>query len=426
MGSDISSSKAFSVSLIQIMEGFMEKILKRDKAKVSINYNLLLIFLIIFATSLSDGISSIVIPKILANNPKAVALVGSLVGIQSFIGVIIFLPQASFIRKFGEKACIRIGLFINLIVYAIYLVVTPGAIALGKFTEGFGDRLLNSTVSKLIYDETDNKNNRGKVRAMMDGVGNLSLIIGPAIAALLITYSVKLPIILALVLMAIVFVLSNKIELSQNADAQEADHKESFLDHYKVHLNKYFMNKYVVLLTLPSILLSTLSVFYGIILNAYLLQSGLLTIIEIGILWSLISALSILLQIPSGYLADKSKNIAFLLSFAFFIAGFYGLLTVDHSKYLLFISVLLIYTAGQFYTTSMSAMFGDVTTQKNRLSESESYRMFRSFGEGILVLLVSAVFAFNPLMSILIVGSLACLGVVITYLIGLKFYSKNT
>lgn len=406
---------------LSTLEERMKKRIKKER--INFTRNLVVIFLLIVATSLSDGISSIIIPKILSNKPKIVSLVGTLIGLQSFIGVVIFLPQASFIKKFGEKACIRISLLINIIVYSIYLIATPSAIAIGKFTEGFGDRLLNSTVSKLIYDETDNKNNRGRIRALMDATGNVSMIIGPAIAAFLIAYSIRLPIFLALALMSIVLVLSRKIDLKSVEHVSE-NNDRGLSNHYKKHLVKYFKNRFVVLLTIPSILLSALGIFYGIFLNVYLLDSRAFSIVEIGILWSIISALSVIIQIPSGYLADKSKKIAFILSFALFVTGFVGLLSVSSSKYLTFGFVLSIYTAGQFFTTSMSALFGDVTTTVNRLSESESYRMFRALGEGIVIVILSNVYAFLPTISIVITGVLASLGVLITYFICNNYYKS--
>lgn len=69
----------------------------------------------------------------------------------------------------------------------------------------------------------------------------------------------------------------------------------------------------------------------------------------------------------------------------------------------------------------MSALFGDLTTKKSRLSESESYRMIRGIGEGILTITLTFVFDKSPILALTIIGTLVILGTIITLIINSKF-----
>ncbi|AZR74244.1 hypothetical protein BBF96_13050 [Anoxybacter fermentans] len=389
--------------------------------KIRISSNLFIILVMIFTTRISDGISTVVIPAILEKHQGIVTIIGSIIGLQSLIGILIFLPQATFIKKVGEKFSIRLGLFLNLLVYGFYMFAQPGLVAVGKFAEGFGDRLLNSTTSKLIYDETDNTNNRGRVRALMDAVSNISVIVGPIIAGLLIGYSFQLPLGIALFIMGITFVISKKIMLDQVDEiVEKTENKSMFSKYYKVHIEKYFKNKFVVALTIPSIMLSGLGVFYSLLLSLYLLKYKGFSYLNIATLWSVISAISVLVQIPSGYLADKNRNFAFLLSAVLFVVGFYGLINIGDNVILNYIFILITYSASLIYTTSMSALFGDVTTVENRLSESETYRMFRALGEGIITIIISRLFDINIVVCLGLITVLVSLGALVTYIISKK------
>ncbi|GAA0783067.1 hypothetical protein GCM10008909_07690 [Hathewaya limosa] len=69
----------------------------------------------------------------------------------------------------------------------------------------------------------------------------------------------------------------------------------------------------------------------------------------------------------------------------------------------------------------MSALFGDLTTKESRLSESESYRMIRGIGEGILTITLTFVFDKSPILALTIIGTLVILGTIITLIINSKF-----
>ena len=86
-------------------------------------------------------------------------VIGAIIGVQSIIGIFILLPQATFIHKFGEMTCVKLGIFANAIIYFLYSSGYVFFVYIGKFAEGFADRLLNSSISKLVYDYTDNTNN---------------------------------------------------------------------------------------------------------------------------------------------------------------------------------------------------------------------------------------------------------------------------
>lgn len=396
------------------------------------NIGILSILIITFVDNLGNGVSNIILPLILDNLGKGSAWLGTIMGIQSFVGIFIFLPQATFIKKFGEKFCIGLSMIINIIVYICYLFNQLGLIAFGKFIEGFADRLMNSSISKVVYDETDGKNNRGRIRAFIDSIGLVGRIIGPAIAAYLITYSFNAPILLSIILMIIAFFLSNKLSISNysNSDIDEKEYKNLkiqniFQTYYFEHLKNYFKNKFIVYVTIPSILFSCLDIFYSILLNLYLLKYKGFTYYQIAFLWSTISIINVLFQVPFGLLADKKKEISFTLSIILNGIGFGILISTTNSFFLVIISVLLINIGCMIYTTAMSALFGDLTTIENRLSESESYRMIRAIGEGILSIILSIIFDINPILSLLIIGIFVVIGSFITLIINEKFKEKR-
>ncbi|WP_340344108.1 MFS transporter [Hathewaya limosa] len=156
-------------------------------------------------------------------------------------------------------------------------------------------------------------------------------------------------------------------------------------------------------------------------LGLYLLKNKGFTSSQIALLWSAISITNILLQIPSGFLADKKKNISFLLCILLNTIGFSVIISNISSIYVIIGGVLLINTGCTIYTTAMSALFGDLTTKESRLSESESYRMIRGIGEGILTITLTFVFDKSPILALTIIGTLVILGTIITLIINSKF-----
>lgn len=186
--------------------------------------------------------------------------------------------------------------------------------------------MLNSVVSKITYDFTDGTNNRGRVRAAIDMIEQIGLVVGPAIAGMLITYSIKLPILVAVILTFISFILSKNIIVNdEEKPAIKMDlNNSSFINkYYLTHLKKYFNNKFIVAITIPSICYSCIGIFLDIILSLFLIRYKGLSYKNIAFLWTLISIASILLQIPSGFLADKKKNYSFIFSSLLNIVGFY-------------------------------------------------------------------------------------------------------
>lgn len=141
------------------------------KEKILRNYSVLL--LLLFIDSLGNGVSSVLLPEVIYNSGLTLKIFGVIAAAQSLIGVFILLPQANFIAGFGEIQSVRLGVFTNMIVYLFYSFGSVFSVVFGKFTEGFADRLLNSSLSKLVYDYTDDKNNRGRYRALMDTIANI-------------------------------------------------------------------------------------------------------------------------------------------------------------------------------------------------------------------------------------------------------------
>ncbi|WP_392486548.1 MFS transporter [Haloimpatiens sp. FM7315] len=406
----------------------LKNAITNKKNKKTFNLVFINLLVIMLADSIGNGMSCVILPAILNNLGGKSAWIGTIMGIQSLLGIVIFLPQATFINKVGERLSVRIGIFINVMVYIFYLFNYKVFIATGKFIEGFADRLLNSSISKVVYDETDEKYNRGKMRAYVDGISAIGTVVSPAIAAALMSISIKIPIVLSIIILTISFIFSKNFpkDINKNIKNEENFDKslgiKSILNKYYLdHLKKYFKNKYIVAITIPSILFSCLEVFYSIILNLYLLNNKGFTYSQVAILWSVISIINILLQVPSGFLADKKKYISFLLCILFNAIGFVIIISNINSIYVIIAAILLINTGCVFYTTAMSALFGDLTTKEFRLSESESYRMIRGIGEGLLTITLSFVFDKNAIVALIIIGFLIILGTVITLIINRRF-----
>jgi MFS family permease len=385
------------------------------------------LLLIIFADSVGNGMSKIILPALLNDLGGASAWLGTIIGIQSLLGIIIFLPQATLIKKIGEKLSVRISIFINVLVYILYLFGQPIFISIGKFIEGVADRLLNSSASKVIYDQTDGSNNRGRMRAYMDTVRGIAVVASPAVAAMLMKISINVPIIIASLIMFISFMYSRKLSESKQEEtvSPEDNKNETILQKYYLnHFKLYLKNKFIVAITIPSICFSCLDIFYSIILNLYLLKYKGFSYSQIALIWSVISIISIVLQIPSGILADKRKNYSFLICLVLNCIGFSIMLSTASSVVLLMISVVLINTGCIFFTSSMSALFGDLTTKENRLSESESYRMVRAIGEGLFTIILSFIFDKNPIFALTIVFTFIVLGTIITLVINSLYQKK--
>ena len=395
------------------------------------NTGFITLLVIIFADSIGNGMSQVILPAILNNLGGKTAWLGTIIGIQSLLGIVIFLPQASFIKKFGEKFSVRLGILVNIIVYILYLFNQQIFIATGKFVEGMADRLMNSSISKVIYDQTDGKNNRGQMRAYMDSVRSIGIVISPAIAAWLLRFSIQIPIIIVIIGLSASFVFSKKLSENVKRDAKEnmekenqSNHKSLFRKYYLDHIKQYALNKYIVAITIPSILFACLDIFYSVLLNLYLLNYKGFSYAQIAALWSAISVMNILLQIPSGFLADKKKHVSFLLCVLLNVIGFGILVSNVSSIYLLIGAVSLINIGCVIYTTAMSALFGDLTTKEHRLSESESYRMIRGIGEGLLTITLSFIFDKSPVFTLKIIGVLIVLGSLITLIINGKYYKS--
>lgn len=246
------------------------------------------LLLIIFADSVGNGMSKIILPALLNNLGGTSAWLGTIIGIQSLLGIIIFLPQATLIKKIGEKLSVRISIFINVLVYIFYLFGQPIFISVGKFIEGMADRLLNSSASKVIYDQTDGSNNRGRMRAYMDTVSGIAVVASPAVAAMLMKISIDVPIIIASLIMFISFMYSRKLSESKKEEcvSHEDNKNETILQKYYLnHFKLYLKNKFVVAITIPSICFSCLDIFYSIILNLYLLKYKGFSYTQIALVW---------------------------------------------------------------------------------------------------------------------------------------------
>ena len=61
------------------------------------------IFIINIINVLGNSVSAVAIPIVISQNKIGSSVIGMMMGIQSIIGVLIFLPQATFIEKQGEK-----------------------------------------------------------------------------------------------------------------------------------------------------------------------------------------------------------------------------------------------------------------------------------------------------------------------------------
>ena len=97
----------------------------KKKFSTSFNIEIIIISIIIFIDSIGNGISGVVLPTILDKLGGKSAWIGIIIGIQSFLGVILFLPQVTLINKIGEKITIKIAIFINILVYSFYMIGHP-------------------------------------------------------------------------------------------------------------------------------------------------------------------------------------------------------------------------------------------------------------------------------------------------------------
>lgn len=389
------------------------------------NKGIIIILIVLFTNCVGDGMSSVFLPAIVNSFDGKSEWLGLVIGIQSFLGVILFLPQANLIKYFGEKTCINIGMFINIVAHLFYLVPNKMLLSLGKFLEGMADRLMNSATSKLIYDETDYKNNRGRIRATVDGISNVGIIIGPLIAAALLGFSLRVPIIFTIIILLIGFVCS--LMFSDKKDTNiNGESGNSILEKFYIsHLKKYWKNKSIVLITIPSLLFSSLDIFYDMILSLYLINYVRVSYSQIGVMWGIITILSLILQVPSGVLADKNKKLALGICFTLNLVGFLILIIQKSNPILSILAVIIINSGCVIYTTSMSALFGDFTTTENRLSESESYRMIREIGSGFFAIILTYLFDRVALLTILFIGISVLLGTLLTYVVYVRFNKKQ-
>lgn len=391
------------------------------------NGNLSFIIFVSVINSFCIGLASVFLPAMVILYGGNSAIIGTVVGIQAILGIFIFLPQAEYIKKHGEQKTIRIGVLLNVLVYVIYLVPAYWAISIGKFVEETADRLLNSSVSKSFYDITDNNDNRGKLRALIDALSNISQVAAPSLAAILLAISLKLPIILSVMILLAALFFSKKINLERNAAFidDESSSRSAINRYYLDHIKKYFGNKPVVLLTIPSVLMSCLDIFYSLLLSLYLLSTKGFDHYSLAWLWSMIAIVNILIQIPSGYLADQKRGLAFVSCAVFTAAGMFVLISPTKSRIILIFAVLIINAGCVIYTTSMSVLFGDCTTREGRLSESESYRMFRNIFSGLFSILLSNVFDTVPEVALIIIAGSIIIACGIAYFIDL-FHNRQT
>ena len=128
---------------------------------------------------------------------------------------------------------------------------------------------------------------------------------------------------------------------------------------------------------------------------------------------------------PIRFFSRQKKNYSFIFSSLLNIIGFYLLINIKHSLILLMLASLFVYSGSILFTTSMSALFGDLTTKENRLSESESYRMFRSMGEGIITICISSIFDKNPVLALIIIACLLVIANIIVIIINSIFNLRS-
>ena len=341
------------------------------KNKIFKNYVVLLILL--FIDSLGNGVSNVILPEIIYKNEFGTEFFGFVVAVQSFVGIFILLPQASFIKKFGEIVCVRLGVLMNVIVYFFYGIGAFSTVALGKFVEGFADRLLNSSLSKLVYDFTDNSNNRGKYRALLDIVSNTGTLLGPIIVGLLLINSVNIAIPVIIICMIVGLFISYRFYSVEDKQKQTRDvmtttvkEKTSKLNTYVVHhLLLYKKNKNIVFLTIPTFLFSCFDIFQSLLLGQFLLSTKGFLASDLALFWSINAGLTLLAQYPLGMISDKNKSILFYTSGGFLLIGFLGFLLFE-TKFLIILAGSILYIGGLGYSMAMSVLFGDMTTKENR------------------------------------------------------------
>lgn len=394
----------------------MKKIIKR---------NFIILLTLLFVDSLGNGVSNIILPQIIEKNNFGSSLFGFIIGLQSFIGLFILLPQATFIKKRGEIKCIRYGVFANMITYAFYWMGMQISICFGKFIEGFADRLLNSSLSKLVYDYTDNTNNRGRYRAVFDTVGSVGSLLGPIVIFIVSYVDINLSFPFIICIMAVGLSLSF---VFFQEDIQEdkliVEKKESSIIHtlFIEHIDNYLKNKKIMFLTIPSVLFSCFDIFGSLLLGLFLLENKYFTATEYAMCFSLISIITLLIQYPLGYFADKKRELLLFTALVLCIMGGSSLI-LSTSKILLNLSVICIYISALCFTASMSVLFGDMTTKINRLSESEVYRTIRLIGSGIFSVVLSMIYDIHAYTSIIIICSLLAISIFILEIINFKYSS---
>lgn len=391
------------------------------KKVIKINFVILLILL--FVDSLGNGISNIILPQVIEKNKLGSSLFGLVIGLQSFIGLFILLPQATFINKKGEMKCIRYGVIANMIVYSFYWVGMQMSICIGKFVEGFADRLLNSSLSKLVYDYTDGTNNRGRYRAIFDMVGTIGGLLGPIIISIVsfIDINLAFPIIICIMIIGLLlsFVFFRE-DMSENKLIVEEKNENNMIHTLFInHIDKYLKNKKIIFLTIPSLLFSCFDIFGSLLLGLFLLENKYFTSTEYAMCFSAISIITLLIQYPLGFFADKKRNILLFVSLLLAIIGG-NTLILANSKIMLSSSVVCIYISALCFTASMSVLFGDMTTKSNRLSESEVYRTIRLIGSGLFSVVLSMIYDINAYVSIIIVCSLLIISIFILMIINIK------
>ena len=371
------------------------------------NYIIILIFLAI--DSLGNGMCNVLIPEIIYDNAMGTTVIGAIIGIQSIIGIFILLPQATFISKIGEMTCVKLGVFTNAIIYLLYSSGGIFGIYIGKFAEGFADRLLNSSISKLVYDYTDNSNNRGKYRALVDVVSSIGAVVGPVLASYLlnkkINFGFLLVSILMMVTLGIVFFVYKPIKLVNNNDVSENTQNNSLNKLYFSHVKKYCQNKCVVLLTIPTFLFSCFDIFESLLLSQYLLKIHNFSASELAALWTILTAVVIILQYPIGCLVDKNKMLLFVSAIIMIFMGG-GLILAQSTKVIIIIAIMLLYIGGLCYSSAFGVLFGDMTTEENRLSESEVYRTIRLIGSSLFSLGLSRLFDFNVEITVFLINGI--------------------
>ena len=319
----------------------------------------------------------------------------------------------------------EIALFFNVVVYCLYSGCSQITIGIGKFIEGIADRLLNSVLSKVLYDETDGTNIRGKVNGILNSITNIIYIAGPAIAYPLMRKSNRLVFsIIAIFTLIGLLILGNKSLLSLEKNRKNfSTRKVGFQELYREHFEKYKKNKFVKLITIPSVLFSSVDIFLSVLLNLYFIQSKGFVTEEIIILSIINAVIGIVFQVPSGILTDENKEKSLFFSLIANMIGFL-ILILQHNHFVLYIGFIIMYLGLIQYTNTIAVRFGDYTSKENRLSEAESYRMIRACAEGLFSIILSKIFDWNEVMCICIVYICVCVGNVLAIFIE-KRYNKS-